>query len=175
MPKNYLLGSWLGSCHWVAVAAISLSTLPAAQAQTVPAWSTALTASQPYNGSATALATVADASGNVYIAGSFTGQIQLGTSTLLSAGNIDVFVAKWNAAAGTWAWAVRAGGTDYDAAAALVLSGSNVYLTGYTSDDRNNTNGVTFGALSLPGKGASSSSDLFVAKLADAGPSASFT
>ena len=70
---------------------------------------------------------------------------------------------------------MRAGGTDYDAAAALVLSGSNVYLTGYTSDDRNNTNGVTFGALSLPGKGASSSSDLFVAKLADAGPSASFT
>lgn len=175
MPKNYLLGSWLGSCRWVAVAAISLSALPAAHAQTTPGWSAALTASQPYSGSATPLATVADASGNVYVAGSFTGQIQLGTTTLLSAGNIDIFVAKWNAAAGTWAWAVRAGGTDYDAATALVLSGSNVYLTGYSSDDRNNTNGVAFGTLNLPGKGAYSSSDLFVAKLTDAGTSASFT
>ncbi|HET9503327.1 MAG TPA: T9SS type A sorting domain-containing protein [Hymenobacter sp.] len=175
MTKNYTLGSWLGSRQWVAVAALSLSTLPAAQAQTIPSWLAALTASQPYNGSATALATVADASGNVYIAGSFTGQIQLGATTLLSVGNTDVFVAKWNAAAGTWAWAVRAGGTDYDAAAALALSGSDVYLTGYTADTKTGTNGVAFGTLPLPGKGTSASSDLFVAKLTDAGTSASFT
>jgi hypothetical protein len=159
----------------VATAALSLGALAAAQAQTIPAWSAALTANQPYNGSVTPMATVADASGNVYIAGSFTGQIQLGTSTLLSAGNTDVFVAKWNAAAGTWTWAVRAGGTDYDAATALALSGSNIYLTGYTADNRTGANGVAFGALPLQGKGINSSSDLFVAKLADAGTSASFT
>jgi hypothetical protein len=152
-----------------------LGTLPAAQAQTIPGWSAALTASQPYSGSTTVLATVADANGNVYIAGSFTGQIQLGATTLLSAGNTDVFAAKWNAAAGTWTWAVRAGGTDYDAATALALSGSDLYLTGYTSDNRTNANGVAFGTLPLPGKGTSASSDLFVAKLADAGTSASFT
>jgi hypothetical protein len=159
----------------VAAVALGLSTLPAAQAQNAPAWSAALTANQPYSGSVTAQATVADATGNVYVTGLFTGQIQLGTTTLLSGGSADIFVAKWNAAAGTWAWALRAGGTDYDAAAALALSGSSVYLTGYTNDNKSSSNAVTFGTLPLAGRGTSASSDLFVAKLTDAGTSASFT
>jgi hypothetical protein len=173
MTKGYTRNARLGR-FWVAATALVLGALPAAQAQTTPSWSAALAASQPYSGSATALATVADASGNVYIAGSFSGQIQLGTTTLVSAGGADVFVAKWNTAASTWTWVVRAGGSDFDAATALVLSGSNLYLTGYALDNAAGTNGVTFGTLPLPGKGSSASRDLFVAKLVDAGTSASF-
>ncbi len=175
MSKNYALRSRAGGARWAATAALALGLLPAAQAQTTPDWSAALAASQPYGGSATALATAADANGNVYVAGSFNGQVRLGATTLVSAGTSDVFVAKWNVAAGTWTWAVRAGGSDFDAATALVLSGGSLYLTGYAADNAAGANGVTFGTLPLPGKSASAGRDLFVAKLTDAGTSASFT
>ena len=39
-------------------------------------------------------ATAIDASGNVYVAGYFTGTISFGATTLTSAGDRDVFVAK---------------------------------------------------------------------------------
>lgn len=175
MLKIYAFRSRLGSARWAATAALGLGLLPVAQAQTTPDWSAALAASQPYGGSATALATVADTNGNVYVAGSFNGQVQLGATTLVSAGTSDVFVAKWNAAAGTWTWAVRAGGSDFDAATALALSGGSLYLTGYVADNAAGANGVTFGTLPLPGKSTTAGRDLFVAKLTDAGASASFT
>lgn len=176
MTNHYAPGlSWLrGPRRLTAAALVALGTLPAAQAQTAPDWTTALAASQPYGGSATAQATAADANGNVYIAGLFTGQVQLGSTTLVSAGGSDVFVAKWNATAGTWAWAIRAGGTDFDAATAVALSGSTLYITGYTADNAAGANGVSFGTLPLVGKASTSSQDLFVAKLTDAGTSASF-
>ena len=175
MSKIYAFCSRPGSRRWVAAAALGLGLLPTAQAQTTPDWSAALTASQPYSGNATATASAADASGNVYVTGYFTGQVQLGSTTLVSAGNSDVFVAKWNAAAGTWTWAVRAGGTDFDQATALVLSGGALYLTGFTTDNVAGGNAVAFGTLPLVGKASAAGRDLFVAKLTDAGASASFT
>jgi len=175
MSQVYALRSRPGSRRWVASAALALGLLPAAQAQTTPDWSAALASSQPYSGNATATATAADASGNVYVAGYFTGQVQLGGTTLVSAGNSDIFVAKWNAAAGTWAWAVRAGGTDFDQTTAVALSGSTVYLTGFTTDNVAGSNAVAFGTLPLVGKASAAGRDLFVAKLTDAGASASFT
>ena len=173
MTNIYARSARLGR-RSVAALTLVLGALPAAQAQTTPDWTAALAASQPYGGTATALTSVADASGNVYVAGSFNGQVLLGTTTLVSAGGNDVFVAKWNAAAGTWTWAVRAGGSDFDAATALALSGSSLYLTGYAADNAAGANGVAFGTLPLPGKSATAGRDLFVAKLTDAGAAASF-
>ena len=176
MKKNYAPGTKGGCYRWLA-AALAVVALPAAHAQTAPpAWTAALAASQPYSGNATALASVADASGNVYVAGNFTGQLKLGGTTLVSAGGSDVFVAKWNAAAGTWTWAMTAGGSDFDGATALALSGSSLYLTGYVSDDTAGESGVKFGSLALPGKNSGySTQDLFVARLTDAGSSATWS
>ena len=173
MSKNYAFGTRTSRRQWLA-AALTLGALPVAQAQTAPGWGAALATSSLYGGTATALATAADASGNVYVTGQFTGQVQLGSTLLVSTGGSDVFVAKWNALAGTWTWAVRAGGTDFDGAQAIALSGTTVYLSGYTTDNVAGSNGVAFGAVTLPGKAASASRDLFVAKLTDAGASASF-
>lgn len=175
MSNNYAFRSRVGGARWAATAALALGLLPAAQAQTIPDWSAALTASQPYSGNATATASAADANGNVYVAGFFTGQMQLGSTTLVSAGTSDVFVAKWNAAAGTWTWAVRAGGSDFDQATAVALSGTSVYVTGFTTDNAAGGNAVAFGTLPLVGKASAAGRDLFVAKLTDAGASASFT
>ena len=46
----------------------------------------------------TVTATAVDAAGNVYLAGSFRNTVVLGSTTLTSLGNRDVFVAKFNPA-----------------------------------------------------------------------------
>ena len=132
-----------------------------AQAQ-VPAWQMAIAA----GGSGSRVeATVADASGNVYVAGGFSGTISLGNTTLVSAGLSDIFVAKWSSTSSRFVWAQRAGGADYDYAAALALNGSTVYLTGAFMGT------AGFGTASLT---STASFDVFVAKLTDAGSSAGF-
>ena len=57
--------------------------------------------------------TAVDAAGNVYTAGSFVGMIVFGTDTLVSAGERDMFVAKFSAG-GAVQWALRVGGYAYD-------------------------------------------------------------
>ncbi len=61
-----------------------------------------------------------DPSGNVVIAGSFYGALTFGVTVLVSAGNIDAFVAKLDAN-GNPVWAKRFGGIDGDAAEGLAL------------------------------------------------------
>jgi len=76
-----------------------------------------------------------DGSGNVHVAGAFTGanvdfDPGAGMANRTSAGTRDIFIAKYDAA-GNYLWAISAGGTLNDAANGLALDGSgNVYATG---------------------------------------------
>jgi hypothetical protein len=137
------------------------STMTRAQA---PAWQEALALSQTTGGSTiTAIAT--DASGDVLMTGSFGGTVVFGNTTLSSDGDNDLFVAKWSPASGRFVWAHRAGSADYDAASAVAVSGSSVYITGSFSGDV-----ASFGDLRLPEEAGR----LFVVKLTDTGTSSRF-
>ena len=148
---------------------------PAARAQ-APAWQSALAvqnASSPSSYSyVRSIAT--DASGNVYLVGEFFGNVTFGTTVLTAStsttNGLDGFVAKWNAGSGSFAWAVRLGGSGQDVASAVAVSGSSVYVAGYFSSAT-----AAFGSISLPNAtGSGAVSDGFVTKLTDAGSSAAF-
>jgi hypothetical protein len=78
-----------------------------------------------------------DAAGDVYVTGSFTGQVGFGAINLISRGGPDVFLAKLHGADGTVAWAISlgsvtptsnalndaAGGIAVDAAGHVVITG----------------------------------------------------
>ena len=76
-----------------------------------------------------------DGSGNSYVTGSFRGSPTFGPgetneTTLTSEGDIDIFVAKYDAS-GDLVWAKRAGGTSGDGGRGIAVDGSgNSYVTG---------------------------------------------
>lgn len=101
-----------------------------------------------------------DSSNNTYVAGSFEGTATFGSTTLVSAGMWDVFVAKMDTA-GNWLWARRAGGSSYARVKGLAVDTyGNCYLSGYIYAT------ATFGSTTLTSSG---SSDTFVAKLDTSG------
>ena len=104
-----------------------------------------------------------DAAGNSVVAGHFTGTARFGTNTLTSAGQTDIFLARYNPA-GQVLWARRAGGPGFDAAKGIALDASgNLYLTGAYE-------GVAdFGSTSLTNTTVSSFSDIFLARYDAAG------
>jgi hypothetical protein len=96
-----------------------------------------------------------DASSNIYVTGIFRDTATFGTTTLISAGNTDIFIAKYNASGGLL-WAKRAGGADIDAAKNIeVDSNGNSYITGEFQGSS------TFGSTTLTSTG---SYDCFIAK-----------
>ena len=104
-----------------------------------------------------------DGSGNVFVTGFFYGTADFdpGSSTvnLVSGGNVDVFVAKYNAS-GSYVWAKPIGAAGNDYGTSLVLDGSNVVVTGYFSGT------VDFDPSSTATANLTSagSNDMFVAK-----------
>src|SRR6188508_2568152 len=71
-----------------------------------------------------------DDSGNVYVSGQFEYDCNFGTKTISTAGQHDIFVAKYNSS-GTLIWVKNAGGTDGDAGHGVGLDASgNIYTTG---------------------------------------------
>ena len=54
-------------------------------------------------------AVAVDSNGDVYVTGAFEQTATFGSTTLTTAGNDDIFVAKMNST-GHWLWAVQAGG-----------------------------------------------------------------
>src|SRR5688500_2469340 len=66
---------------------------------------------------------VIDNSGNTYVAGEFGGVIELGTSTLISAGSMDIIVARYDPA-GQLVWHRNFGSTGLDRGVDLVLNTS---------------------------------------------------
>jgi hypothetical protein len=143
-----------------------------AQAQ-APSWQMATIAGQVSNGSQTIVASAADASGNVYLVGNFTGTLRFGPISLTAASGFDdVFVAKWSSATSSFVWGQRMGGIDIDRATAVAVSGSNVYVAGVFGSGT-----ATFGAITLTnlaGATTGTSFDGFVTKLTDAGATSSF-
>jgi hypothetical protein len=108
---------------------------------------------------------VADGQGNTYLTGVFAGVVQFGTISLTSAdASYDVFVAKRDAA-GTFLWAVAAGGvgTQWGQSLAVDATG-DVVVTGYFGSST-----ATFGGITLtnaaPATGSVTTQDVFVAKL----------
>jgi hypothetical protein len=108
-------------------------------------------------------ATATDASGNIFVAGLFTGNMAFGTTTLVSQGDNDFYVAKWSPATNSWAWAVSGGGPGADQALGLAVSGSAVYVTGAF------TGSAYLAGTTLASAGGD---DMFVAKYIDNGTTA---
>ena len=141
------------------------STAVRAQA---PTWQAVVAAGQVSGSSSAVGAMATDASGNVYVAGYFFGNLSLGATTLVNAGQgtTDVFVAKWSPATNSFVWALRAGGQRNDYGNGLAVNGSSVYLSGSFDSAI-----MSFGSVVLTNTGAY---DAYVVKLTDAGPTASF-
>lgn len=100
-----------------------------------------------------------DATGDVFVAGGFSGTVSFGGISLTSKGAENAYVAKLNPS-GTVAWAARMGGSspsvgDYARGVALDGQG-NVYVTGFFSGNGD------FGPFNLTGNG---DRDVFVEKL----------
>ncbi len=98
---------------------------------------------------------VADASGVLYTTGVFFGTATFGTESRTSAGDLDIFVAKYNDS-GTLQWVRAEGGAtiDYGIGIAIDASG-NVYTTGHFSGT------ATFGTTTKTSEGGY---DVFVVK-----------
>ncbi len=102
-----------------------------------------------------------DSAGNVYVTGFFNGTATFGTTSITSAGQQDVFVAKYNTA-GVLQWVSRAGGILADIANGIDVDASgNVYVTG---EFRGTS---TFGSTTLTS--LNGSTDVFTAKLSSTG------
>ncbi len=96
-----------------------------------------------------------DASGNCYITGFFKGTVTIATNTLVSAGDSDILLAKYNTV-GIAQWAKRAGGIAADEGSSIKTGTSgNIYVTGYFTDM------ADFDTSSLTAYG---NADIFVAK-----------
>ncbi|RTQ45250.1 hypothetical protein EJV47_25570 [Hymenobacter gummosus] len=153
MQQRVLFPGFLLACLWLVLAC---RTPAGAQS-----WDQSLRLGSGDNGTVVSQFVKTDNAGNTYIAGYFGGQVSFGSTTLVSVGSDDLFVAKLDAA-GQWLWARRAGGSDQARARALVLDGGgNVYLAGYFAGTAAN-----FGPATLASAGGN---DVFVAKLSTGG------
>jgi Beta-propeller repeat len=108
----------------------------------------------------TAYATAVDATGNVYVTGTFSGTANFG-GTSLTAISIDMYVAKYNGS-GALQWVKQASGSgSFNRGYGIAVDASgNVYVTGYI------TNTTDFGGITLTIIG---NNDLFIAKYNSSG------
>jgi hypothetical protein len=101
-----------------------------------------------------------DGAGDVLLTGQFLGSINFGGSSLTSAGNEDIFLAKLSGASGGHVWSKRLGSTAPDAGYGVAVDGSgNVAITGFFAG------GVDFGGGAI----LAQVYDIFVAKYSSAG------
>jgi len=108
------------------------------------------------NGSDSGNDIATDKQDNIYITGSFTEEISFGNFTLVSNGNVDIFVVKFDQY-GNCLWATNAGGIDYDRGDGIAVNDAGeVYLTGTFYDT------ASFGTSIITSNGEC---DIFVAKL----------
>ena len=125
------------------------------------------------NADAQITATATDETGNTYVVGSFKGAVSFGGARLVSVGNSkDIFVAKRNSVGG-FSWVIPAGGPLDDVPAAVTAHGLDIYLAGRFDSGDSWSSGLVFGGTAATISSAYSG-DIFVAKLHDAGTSASF-
>jgi hypothetical protein len=150
--------------HW----AFLFLLLLAGPAWAQPAWQWASGGSSSgSNGFSVAIATAKDGAGNTVIAGLFYGTVALGSTTLVSAGGYDIFVARVSPT-GQWLQAVRAGGAEDEYVSSLTVDGTGVVTIAGLFGQYPNAPGITatFGAIVLTNVG---NPDGFVARLSPAG------
>ena len=100
-----------------------------------------------------------DGAGNVLLTGEFRGTANFGETDLVSAGESDIFVAKYGGSSGANTYRQRFGGAGYDAGRAVAVDGSgNAVVVGHFQ------NAVDFGGGSVANGGGY---DIFVAKYGD--------
>ncbi|MCB2407124.1 T9SS type A sorting domain-containing protein [Hymenobacter lucidus] len=156
-----------GLLRMALILSVWLTAFPEAHAQT-PDWQSLI---RPVGaGGYEVTATTTDAAGNLIIVGNFYQPIMLGTTTLTSYGMDDAFVAKWSPASRSFLWAHQIGGLYTDQAYEVVAAGGNVYVAGeFASGD------AKAGSITLINRHCCNpTSGVFVAKLTDAGTSATF-
>jgi hypothetical protein len=101
-----------------------------------------------------------DLSGNIFVTGSFSGTASFGDTSVTSAGNLDLFIAKYNNN-GILKWLRTAGGTDNDASRDIDIdTEGNVFITGGIQAT------ATFGTTSITSGGGG---DIFIAKYSSTG------
>jgi hypothetical protein len=97
-----------------------------------------------------------DLAGNIYLAGYFTQPANFGSVKLTSAGQADMFIAKYDQS-GNVLWAKRAGGKGDDRATGLQTDATgNSYITGFFTNDS-----ISFGQILIPNDSVDNS---FIAK-----------
>ncbi len=168
--KNYMFSfpsiSFVNSL--IILLLVSLSGVSAwAQA---PGWQMALAANGLVNSTSSVQDMTTDTSGNVYLTGSFTGTIRLGSNVLTSAGSTDIFVAKWNPVSQTFLWVQQAGGIGDEVPYGVALDGPNIYVTGTFGSPT-----CSIGTTVLTNSSVSATADIFVAKLIESGGNGRFT
>ncbi len=111
-----------------------------------------------------ALGVALDKNWDVVIAGHFAGTATFGGTTLVAAGNNDMFVAKYSGGNGDLMYAQKGGGPGYEDAYGGVTVDDNrqVYVTGGFSDNNVPANTTSFGAFAL---GNGYYGNIYVAKL----------
>ncbi|UOQ72451.1 T9SS type A sorting domain-containing protein [Hymenobacter cellulosilyticus] len=146
---------------------LTLGLAPSAVQAQAPTWNfvTNLKKSTSPQGEALVTATVANAAGDVYVAGGFAGTVTLGSTTLTSQGTgtayfNDLFIAKWSRTTNSFVWAQRLSGLTDDAALAIALGPDGVYLAGTCG------RGATFGNVTVAEEGQ------FLARVTDTGTGA---
>lgn len=103
---------------------------------------------------------ISDESG-FYLTSNFSGTITIGSTTLISTGSSDIFVAKIDST-GNWIWATKAGGILGDKGISIdTLSDNSAMVVGYFGST------ATFG--NLPNLVQTGTYDLFVAKINSSG------
>ncbi|MDO7875601.1 T9SS type A sorting domain-containing protein [Hymenobacter sp. ASUV-10] len=104
--------------------------------------------------------------GDFYIAGEFRNSLTLGTTPLHSLGEADMFVAKYSAQTGTFAWVEQFGGRAEEIVTGLVSRNNNLFVTGYFVSDT-----LRLGSQLLlnPPYNMYTTTDGFVLKLSDTG------
>ncbi|MBS1637054.1 MAG: SBBP repeat-containing protein [Bacteroidetes bacterium] len=122
---------------------------------TTPTWIWAKNAGGARTSRTNAIAV--DGSDNVIAAGYFSqGSLSFGTSTVVSSGNVDAWVSKYNSA-GTLQWAAKIGSTGNEYANAVTTDASgNIYFCGYYTSST-----LAIGTTTLTNAGGN---DIFIAK-----------
>jgi hypothetical protein len=150
---------------WLLVLLLAASATVQAQA---PAWQSVTTTTnvntpQVNSSSSHIRATATDASGNVFVVGTYAGSVTLGAINLVPAtGYTGLFVAKWSPVSNSFVWAQQASGVF---ANAIAVSGTSIYIAGSIY------NSTTLGTTTIA-PGANDTG--FIAKLTDSGSSGSF-
>lgn len=82
-----------------------------------------------------------DAAGDVYVTGTFTGQIAFGAVNLASMGDVDVFVAKLHGSDGSVAWAISRGTAGTDRAGDIAIDAMGHVVLGASLNGTPSANG----------------------------------